>query len=83
MIQPNCRTQFAAEDIDFILSVLGHKIETADCLVKLLADLLAENAAGLHVLVDDVVLAERLRRSGRPVSPGSRTSTCICVRALR
>src|SRR6266487_571476 len=38
MIQPNCRVQFAAEDIDFILSVLGSKIETAECLTKLLAD---------------------------------------------
>jgi hypothetical protein len=38
MIQPNCRVQFAAEDIDFILSVLGGKIGTADCLIKLLAD---------------------------------------------
>lgn len=38
MIQPNCRVQFAAEDIDFILSVLGGKIGTAECLVKLLAD---------------------------------------------
>src|SRR5258706_16429797 len=38
MIQPNCRVQFAAEDIDFILSVLGGKIGTAECLIKLLAD---------------------------------------------
>jgi len=38
MIQPNCRAQFAAEDIDFILSVLGPKIGTADCLIKLLSD---------------------------------------------
>jgi hypothetical protein len=38
MIQPNCRIQFAAEDIDFILSVLGQRIGTAECLVKLLAD---------------------------------------------
>src|SRR5579871_6599472 len=38
MIQPNCRVQFAAEDVDFILSVLGHKIGNAECLVKLLSD---------------------------------------------
>ena len=25
MIQPNCRVQFAAEDVDFILSVLGQR----------------------------------------------------------
>ena len=38
LIQSNCRAQFAAEDIEFILSVLGGKIGTAECLVKLLAD---------------------------------------------
>ena len=38
LIQPNCRAQFAAEDIDFILSVLGQKLGDAECLVKLLAD---------------------------------------------
>jgi len=38
MIQPNCRVQFAAEDIDFILSVLAARLGTAECLVKLLAD---------------------------------------------
>ena len=33
MIQPNCRVQFAAEDIDFILSVLavtGMSMSTAE-----------------------------------------------------
>ena len=38
MIQPNCRVQFAAEDIEFVLSVLGKKTGTADCLIKLLSD---------------------------------------------
>lgn len=38
MIQPNCRARFAAEDIEFIVSVLGRKIGTADCLIKLLSD---------------------------------------------
>src|SRR3989449_10573717 len=38
LIQPNCRVQFAAEDIEFILSVLGRKLGTADCLIKLLSD---------------------------------------------
>jgi len=38
VIQPNCRVQFAAEDIAFIVSVLGAKTSDADCLVKLLAD---------------------------------------------
>src|SRR5439155_15308264 len=38
VIQPNCRVQFTAEDIDFILSVLRPKVGAADSLIKLLAD---------------------------------------------
>lgn len=38
VIQPNCRVQFAAEDIEFIVSVLGRKLGTAECLIRLLAD---------------------------------------------
>ena len=57
MIRPNCRAQFAAEDIDFILSVLGRKIGTAECLVKLLADedsrdLILDDEALLHALLE-------------------------------
>lgn len=57
MIQPNCRAQFAAEDIEFILSVLGAKIGTAACLVKLLADegsrdLILDDEALFHALLE-------------------------------
>src|SRR5437762_12630449 len=57
LIQPNCRAQFAAEDIDFILSVLGRKIGTAECLVKLLADeetrdLILDDEALFHALLE-------------------------------
>src|SRR5881394_754093 len=57
MIQPNCRIQFAAEDIDFILSVLGRKIGTAECLIQLLADqesrdLILDDEALLHALLE-------------------------------
>ncbi len=38
IIQPNCRVQFAAEDMDFILSVLGRKLADTEVLVKLLTD---------------------------------------------
>ncbi len=38
LIQPNCRIQFAAEDIEFIVSVLGPKLGDAACLIRLLAD---------------------------------------------
>src|SRR6476646_3993834 len=55
VIQPNCRAQFAAEDIDFILSVLGHKISTADCLIKLLAD-----EETRDVILDDEALFQAL-----------------------
>src|SRR3954465_11790209 len=60
MIQPNCRVQFAAEDIDFILSVLGSKIETAECLTKLLAD---EESRDL-ILDDEAVFHALLERRG-------------------
>ncbi|MBI3851162.1 MAG: hypothetical protein HY298_12945 [Verrucomicrobia bacterium] len=57
MIQPNCRVQFTAEDIDFILSVLGRKIGTTECLVRLLADeesrdLILDDEALLHALLE-------------------------------
>jgi hypothetical protein len=57
MIQPNCRVQFAAEDIEFILSVLGRKIGTAECLVKLLADeetrdLILDDESLFHALLE-------------------------------
>lgn len=35
---PNCRVQFEARDIDFIISVLGSARGTAECLVRLLSD---------------------------------------------
>ncbi len=38
VIQPNCRVQFTAEDVEFIVSVLGPRTGSADILVKLLAD---------------------------------------------
>ena len=57
MIQANCRVQFTAEDIDFILSVLGPKAGTAETLVKLLADedtrdLILDDPSLLHALLE-------------------------------
>jgi hypothetical protein len=57
MIQPNCRVQFAAEDIEFILSVLGPRLGTAQCLIKLLADedsrdLILDDEALFHALLE-------------------------------
>jgi hypothetical protein len=57
MIQPNCRVQFAAEDIEFISSVLGQKLGAAECLIKLLADeesrdLILDDEALFHALLE-------------------------------
>jgi hypothetical protein len=60
VIQPNCRAQFAAEDVDFILSVLGHKIPTADCLIKLLSD---QESRDL-ILDDEALFCALLERRG-------------------
>lgn len=38
VIQPNCRMQFTAEDVEFVVSVLGKHLGSAECLAKLLAD---------------------------------------------
>ena len=38
VIISNCRVQFTAEDIDFIVEVLRPKVDSPECLVKLLAD---------------------------------------------
>ena len=60
MIQPNCRVQFAAEDVEFILSVLGRKIGNAECLIKLLSD---EDSRDL-ILDDEALFHAVLERRG-------------------
>lgn len=60
MIQPNCRVQFTAEDIEFILSVLGRKAGDMDCLIKLLTD---EESRDL-ILDDEELFRALLERSG-------------------
>jgi hypothetical protein len=57
MIQPNCRVQFTAADVDFVLSVLGRSEGNKDCLVKLLADedtrdSILDNPALFHALLE-------------------------------
>jgi hypothetical protein len=56
MIQPNCRVQFTAEDIEFIMQVLGKKEDEAS-LVSLLTDpetrdLILDNDALFHALLE-------------------------------
>ena len=60
MIKPNCRVQFAAQDVEFILSVLGRKLAGADCLVQLLGD---EDTRDL-ILDDDDLFHALLERGG-------------------
>src|SRR5439155_18733314 len=60
MIQPNCRVQFAAEDIEFIVSVLGAKAGNADCLVKLLTDEESRD----QILDDEALFHALLERRG-------------------
>ncbi|HET7624164.1 MAG TPA: hypothetical protein VFM25_02780 [Verrucomicrobiae bacterium] len=60
MIKPNCRVQFAAEDVEFILSVLGGKIGGAECLIQLLSD---EDARDL-ILDDEALFHALLERRG-------------------
>lgn len=60
LIQPNCRVQFAAQDMDFILKVLGRKIGDAECLVQLLADEESRD----QILDNEVLLHALLERGG-------------------
>jgi hypothetical protein len=64
VIQPNCRMQFTAEDVEFILGVLAPQSGAADCLVKLLAD---ETARDL-ILDDESLFRALLEQRG-----------CLCV----
>jgi hypothetical protein len=75
VIQPNCRIQFAAEDIDFILSVLGSRISTAECLVKLLADEDSRDA-----ILDDETLFHALIERGGCLRVSTRFYFYILVR---
>src|SRR5262245_22020787 len=57
MVQANCRVQFTAEDIEFILNVLRPKVDSRECLVQLLADeetrdLILDNEALLHAILE-------------------------------
>lgn len=60
VIKPNCRMQFAAQDVDFILSVLGGKLEGPDCLVKLLGDEETRD----QILDDEALFHALLERGG-------------------
>jgi hypothetical protein len=77
VIQPNCRARFAAEDVEFILSVLGRERGTADCLVKLLSDEEARD-----VLLDDEALFHALLERRGCLRVSSRFYFYILVRQV-
>jgi len=57
LIQANCRVQFTAEDVEFILGVLGSRADTTETLVRLLSDeatrdLILDDPALLHALLE-------------------------------
>src|SRR5262245_5450521 len=58
VIRSNCRVQFTADDIEFILNVLRPRVASADCLVQLLAD---EDSRDL-ILDDESLLRAVLER---------------------
>ncbi len=60
VIQPNCRVQFSAADVDFVREVMGSKLSDTECLVRLLAD---EDTRDL-ILDDDALLQALLERRG-------------------
>jgi hypothetical protein len=60
VIQANCRVQFTASDVDFILSVLGKKKGSAELLVTLLADPETRDL----ILDDDLLFRALLEQGG-------------------
>ena len=60
VIQPNCRVQFTAEDIDFILNVLRPGVDSSEGLCRLLAD---EDTRDL-ILDDEAIFQALLERRG-------------------
>jgi hypothetical protein len=60
VIQANCRVQFTANDVDFILAVLGQKRGAAESLVSLLADPETRDL----ILDDDLLFRALLEQGG-------------------
>jgi hypothetical protein len=77
VIQPNCRVQFTAEDIRFILSVLGPGTGDSECLVKLLTD-----EASRDLILDDEALFGALLEQRRCLRVSSRFYFYVLVRRV-
>src|ERR1043165_8450484 len=57
VIQPNCRIQFTAADVDFIARTLGKNKGSAECVLRLLGDpetgdLILDDEALFHALLE-------------------------------
>lgn len=79
VIQPNCRVQFAAEDIDFILRTLDPDLSASDCLVQLLGD-----PESRDTILDDERLLTALLEHGGCLKVSARFYFYVVVRhALR
>lgn len=59
VIKPNCRVQFTAQDIDFIVAILGNKTRDGSCLVQLLTD-----EATRDLILDDEALYQAFLEQG-------------------
>ena len=77
MIQSNCRAQFAAEDIEFVVSVLGRKIGDTECLVQLLSD-----QDSRDLILDDEELLNALLERGGCLRVSSRFYFYVLVRQV-
>jgi hypothetical protein len=60
VIQPNCRVQFTAQDVDFVVSVLGGRLGNSECLTGLLSD----EASRDLILDDDTLFHALIERHG-------------------
>ncbi|HEY6169820.1 MAG TPA: hypothetical protein VI454_17405 [Verrucomicrobiae bacterium] len=60
VIQPNCRVQFSAEDIDFVVSTVGRTAGDKNCLTALLTDIEARD----QILDDPKLLHALLEHHG-------------------
>jgi len=60
VIQPNCRIQFTADDINFIISTLSHSSTDH----KFLADLIGDEDARNQILDDDTLFQRLLEQGG-------------------
>ncbi len=77
VMQANCRIQFTAEDVDFIIATLGRAAGDSDCLTRLLAD---EDTRDL--ILDDERLFRALLEHGGCLRVSTRLYFYVLVRQV-